>query len=53
MDGFDLGNTVLVHRGRRDLTLLATSLAQVLLDPHCRTFTKYVVIFILCNFSEM
>ena len=35
-----LGNTVLVHGGGgRDLTLLATSLAQVLLDPHCRTVT--------------
>ena len=39
------GNTVLVHGGGgRDLTLLATSLAQVLLDPHCRTVTGYVVI---------
>ena len=37
------GNTVLVHGGSgRDLTLLATSLAQVLLDPHCRTVTGYV-----------
>ena len=42
------GNTVLVHGGSgRDLTLLATSLAQVLLDPHCRTVTGYVDITIL------
>ena len=38
-----LGNTVLVHGGGgRDLTLLSTSLAQILLDPHCRTITGYV-----------
>ena len=49
MDNFTIitssGNTVLVHGGSgRDLTLLATSLAQVLLDPHCRTITGYVAI---------
>lgn len=37
------GNTVLVHGGGgRDLTLLSTSLAQILLDPHCRTITGFI-----------
>ncbi|XP_065898654.1 myotubularin-related protein 9-like [Dysidea avara] len=37
------GNSVLVHGASgRDLTLLVTSLVQVLLDPHCRTTTGFI-----------